>query len=144
MRVNARKSLKQSINGLLLLVAIALFGYALLTTSPSSLVQGARSMVASAIITSSAAVPANSDNTLAQQLREKEMTLNEREQRVAQLEEIRNQSDNRSTTLSLISLGASLVLFGLVALNFYRDAQRNTQTSRSAFTPTAIDLRRTR
>lgn len=144
MRLSARKKIHQSVNGLLLLLAFVLLGYALTTASPASLVHSARSMIASPIITSSAVVPSNPDNTLAEQLRQKEMNLNEREQHLAQLEMLRNQNTQRSTVLSLMSLVASLILFGLVGLNFYRDAQRDPRAARSLFSANAIDLRRPR
>jgi hypothetical protein len=72
----------------------------------------------------SASVPANPDNTLAQQLSEKEMRLDQREADLALQElTIANQiQKERNRLLAYLLIGA-LVILGLVAYNFYLDYQ---------------------
>lgn len=103
-------------NVVALTIAGVMLCYAFSQASPSVLASNAGAMLGSAASTVSAAVGENPYNTLARQLADKERELNERE---AALEPARGDAD-----LALYSLILGVILLGLVALNFYRDARR--------------------
>src|SRR6185295_15907162 len=90
-------------------VAISGFLLPLLSQSPMQLAEDARSMLADSGATLSAAVPPNEYNTLAQQLEDKERSLNDREHAL--------ETGSRASSgdiFGLISLVLSLILCGLI------------------------------
>ncbi len=76
----------------------------------------------------SAGVPANPFNTLAGQLKEKELTLLQKEEELAQQERIlkeildNNKTDNSKTLIYFLVIG--VILLGLISLNYYLDFRR--------------------
>lgn len=120
-----------------LAVAVLLFGYSLVLVPPAALVQDAQHSLAAAAVSISAGVPANPDNTLAQQLQEKAAQLDAQQQHIQQLE----QSLGGSDQLALYSLLASLVLLLLVAANFYFDWRRSRSTGGALTRALSVDLR---
>ena len=106
-------------------VAVLLFAYSAVA-SPLMFARGSL-MLGSAAVGLSAAVPINPHNSLAEDLAEREAALNARE---AQLRSESNTVQRFSEWLAPISLAASIVLFVLLAFNFYFDRRRNTTSYR--------------
>ena len=105
-------------------------------TTPGHVFQTAQIMTASAIVGVTAGVAPNPDNTLAQQLEERERALHEREAQVARMEGENQTHTSSNDILALSSVVLSGVVLVLVGVNFYLDTRR---TSRPQF---AVDLRR--
>jgi hypothetical protein len=111
------------LNALALGVALSGFFIPVFTQSPSHLIDDAKSMMAGSGASLSAAVPENPYNTLAQQLDQKEQALNDREASL----NARTSGSLISTTgdiFGFVSFALSLLLCGLVGLNFYMDSRR--------------------
>ena len=109
----ARRVSSVSIAGLA--VATSLFTYSLFVISPGGLMHIASTSFATAVMSVTAGVPANHDNTLAQQLQEKEARLNQMEQGTAA------KTGDVPLDTGMYSLMASVLLFVLVGVNFYFD-----------------------
>jgi hypothetical protein len=114
---------KNGINFLALLIAVPALSYSLLINTPLSYVQSAENMFASAA-SMSAVVPANPDNMLAAQLADKEAQLNQREQEIAARTADQSRNGSLGETLGVSSFFISIILLGLVSLNFYYDSRR--------------------
>lgn len=130
---------KNTVNIVALSIAVPLFVYALILVPPVVLVRSASAMLATAV-GASASVPANPDNSLVQQLKEKESLLDQREQYVVQREREVAAQDAAGNTIASISLAGSLILFLLVGLNFYLDTRRRRDL-RAAPGRFSLDLR---
>lgn len=117
-----------------LVVAVLLFGYAAVTSTPASLGQSAKDSLATVGV--SLAVTQNPYNSAAEQLAQKQKLLDQREADLASRE---HSSYDPSGRLALYSLATSLALFVLVALNFYFDVKRRGPTKRSG--QFSVDLR---
>lgn len=141
MRIRIKK--RGVVNAYLFAAAIGFLLYALYVAPAGELAHTAQSMMAQATVGISAGVDPNPDNMLAQQLKDKEIQLTEREARIAQIEYALQTPDGRSSDnmLALASLGMSGVLFGLVGYNFYLDRKRGQRGGdlRAGF---AVDLKR--
>lgn len=140
-RIRTSQKFGLSANLLALAFALSLFGYAIATISLASVFRDTRFVLASAIISSSASVPSNPDNRLAQEFKDKETQLNAREAQISAAEKDLLARDARGNTMSFLSLVASLILFALVAYNFYRDAQRENALRDPRSRGLAVDLR---
>lgn len=116
---------KQNLNGATLFVAFGLFCYSFAASTPQALVFTAETMLAQAV-GASASVPPNAVNTYIKELADKEKELNEREKRIAYLEEREDvrEGGSEGDPWALASLGTSVMLFGLVGVNFYLDRRR--------------------
>lgn len=130
-----------SVNTVALAVATPLFVYAFFLVPPAVLARDARSALTATAVGASAGVDPNPINTLAAQLKEKEASLDQREQVLSQIEDEIVAKNSSTNTIAFISLGGSLLLFLLVGLNFYFDTKRrrNQMTASGRF---AIDLKR--
>jgi hypothetical protein len=140
---NATKKKKSliNVNTFALALAAPLFAYSWALMPPPVFAHYLRTTLTAAVVGASAGVEPNPVNTLAQQLKEREASLGEREQLLNQLEE-RNVAKNASNnTIAFISLGGSLLLFLLVGLNFYLDTKRR-RDQRAAPGKFSIDLKR--
>jgi predicted PurR-regulated permease PerM len=124
------------LNYLALGIALSGFFLPIFMESPAQLVNDAQSMLADSGATLSAAVPPNQYNTLAEQLDAKEQALNDRE---VALKASRTGIFSSSDIFGLISLVLSLILLGLLGLNFYLDSRRGTRTGISG--KYSVDLR---
>ncbi len=138
-----RAKRRQNLNAILIVASGVFFGYAVATVSPSTLARTTQNMLASASVSMSAAVAPTPESSIAAQLRAKEIELNERE---AQIGGQGSTVEKQTTTtlgdeLGALSLGISLVLLVLVAVNFYMDMRREGRGFGlgSRF---AVDLRR--
>jgi hypothetical protein len=100
-----------------LLVAIGGLYYGVDTFGPGLLAARGEVFVASAAVSISAAIPANPDNTLAQQLREKQEALDARERSLG------TQSSG-STDWGFRAFALSVLLLILMFANFYLDMRR--------------------
>jgi len=123
-KTNTRGILRREIplNALALGVAISGFLIPVFTQSPSDFVQDARGMLADSGTALSAAIPPNPYNSLADQLDQKEQELNQREAAL----DARSSNGLFATgnIYGFISFILSLILCGLVGLNFYLDSRR--------------------
>lgn len=141
--MTARIKRHPNLNAILIVGAGVFFGYAAATVSPSALTRTSGEMLASASVSISAAVPQNPYNSLAEQLREKEAALQERERAAgvgpsaAGAEPVSTLDDK----LGVLSLFVSLILLVLVAINFYLDMRREGRVPMLS-NPFAVDLRR--
>jgi|GEM_PF-1719299 len=115
------------LNALALGVAISGFFIPIFTQSPAGLIDDAKSMTAGSGATLSAAVPENPYNTLAQQLDQKEQALNDREAVLNAREPA--SSVSMGDFFGFVSFILSLLLCGLVGLNFYLDSHRGKKHS---------------
>jgi len=107
--------------------ALILFVYALSTESLSVHLQNTRELLANASVGVMVGVPPNPYNTIAQQLEAKQNELSEREQKLAELEKSAAPAPGTSSSandFATYSLGMSILLFLLVATNFYYDWRR--------------------
>lgn len=114
----------------LLLIAVALAGYA--SVSAPSLPMRASLFLGSAAVGISAAVQTNSDNALAQELREREAELDRREALIRDAE-AESAFWRISERLAPFSFLVSFILFALIALNYFFDWRR----SRRGYTKSA-------
>jgi len=114
---------KRYIQASLLALSGLFLWYAFATATPMALLQTAGSMFASAQVSTSASVPPNPYNTLAQQLATKEAELDEREKQMRYFDTV-NAGTPDANTLALASFGMSFALLVLVAANFYMDWRR--------------------
>jgi hypothetical protein len=114
----------------------------LITISPKVFVRDVQSVVASAVVTSTAGVDSNPYNTLAAQLKDKEVTLNKREQQLNTAAQKVSNDSFAADSIAWVSLAVSAALFVLVGFNFYFDyrRQRGSGNSRSL----RLDLRSAR
>ena len=130
---------KKNMNGAVLLVAFGLFFYAVTVATPQMLASTAQSMLAQAVGASASVAP-NPINTYAKQLTEKETQLNDREKRIAYLEERADarKEDAPHDPYALASFMTSIALFGLVGANFYFDWRRGRMV---VVNPLSINLR---
>lgn len=126
-----RKRMKY-INGTILFVATFLFGYAVFSAGPAALVRNAKDSLAAVGI--SASIAPNEYNSVAQQLAEKEARLNREQADLAA-----QQRNNPSSRYAFYSLCVSILLFILVAINFYFDIRRGSTTGKRA--RLSVDLR---
>ena len=125
------------INATALMLAAVLFGFAVITSTPSSLVQHTRELFAAVGVT--IAVAPNPYNTVAQQLSAKETQLTQREAQLSAQEDATARSQTTSSDrYGFYSVCMSSVLVVLVGLNFYFDIRRRSREPRSAY---SVDLR---
>lgn len=136
-----KKKTSISVNAIALAVATPLFVYAFFLVPPATLAHDVRAALTATAVGASAAVEPNPINTLAQELKDKEVALDQREQVLSQLEDQIVAKNSSSTTIAFISLGGSLLLFLLVGLNFYLDTKRR-RDPRAAPSRFSLDLRR--
>lgn len=125
---------KRNLNGVLAVIGFGLFCYSFAVSTPTVLVGTAESMLAQAV-GASASVSENPVNTYMKQLEEKEEQLDQREARIAYLEEREDAQKGAPATdpWALASFGTSIVLFGMVGLNFYFDRQRGRLVIQNPF-----------
>lgn len=131
---------RQGFNAFVLSLAVLAAGYAYVVSSPAGMAQQA--MMSAASVSISAGVAPNPDNTLAAQFAAKEAELGQREAALA-AREAESASDMRDRA-GMISLAASIMLFVLVAMNFYLDRRRWGFTRRVGTAATgqfSVDLR---
>jgi hypothetical protein len=95
-------------------------------------------MLANASIGMSAGVEANPYNTLAQQLSDKELELQDRETRLLELTKDTN-AGTRASYWALASLALSIIILVLVGANFYMDWKRGKV--RLTMPSLSVDLR---
>lgn len=92
--------------------------------SPGALINTAQYYVANAVVGMTVGVLPNPDSTLAMQLKAKEDELRAREQALAVKEHNGSASNTLTFALALFSVGMSLMLFALLAFNFFLDMKR--------------------
>lgn len=109
--------------GTALVVAIFGMAYPFFSQSPQEFASVASAMFASADATLSVSVPENPYNSLAQQLRVKQLTLQEREAAL-NAREAREKKLTLGEIAGFISFMLSIVLCILVGINFYLDSKR--------------------
>ena len=117
----------KNIMRLVSLTATALLVYAFVSASPSTHLQNTRDLLASAAVGITVGVPPNPYNSIAQQLEAKQNELSDREQRLAELEKSSKPVSGGAAgtnDFATYSLGMSVLLFMLVAANFYYDWRR--------------------
>ncbi len=126
-------------NAGLLSVAVFLFGLAVITAPPASLQQSAKDMFAAVGVSMS--VAQNPINTQAQQLKQKETQLDQREATLLAKENPTAQWQwiGQNANLSFYSLCMSTALFILVGINFYFDFRRKNRSG--AAQKFSVDLR---
>ena len=117
-----------------LTLAVFLFAFAMLTSTPASLLENTQTMFAAVGVT--IAVAPNPYNTVAQQLSAKETQLTQKEAQLTAQEQALSNSPSASDRYGFYSLCMSAVLLVLVGLNFYFDRRRATMPSRYS-----VDLR---
>lgn len=126
---NGRYSLFKVVSCLLLFFLLATFGWAwiFLEANPSEIVGGLFAQVASSV-GMSVNVSSNPYNTLAQQLREKEVQLQQKENDVAAKERTLKQrelfSNGWNGIILILIFGFLILLLGLILINFYLDRKR--------------------
>lgn len=123
-RSTKKKKSPISVNTIALAVAAPLFIYAFFLVPPMTLAHDARAALTATAVGATAGVDPNPINTLAAQLKEKEASLDQREQVLSQIEDEIVAKNSSSNTIAFMSLGGSLLLFFLVGLNFYLDTKR--------------------
>ena len=131
------------INIVALPIATALFVFSVSIAPVQDLIPTATTMLAGAVVSVSAGVASNPDNTLQAQLLQKKNELDTREAQLSERE--RNTTDkpvSSNNSLALYSFLLSLALFILVAINFYMDWARGKKGERTVRQDLAIDLRR--
>ncbi len=126
------------LNSLALGVALGGILVPLLMQSPVHFASDAESMLAGAGSALSASVPPNPYNTLAQQLKDKEDSLNERQ---AELDarEVTAVGPSAGEIFGFLSFVFSVILFALIGLNFYMDSHRSKKPVVSS--KFSVDLR---
>lgn len=110
-----------------LAIAVGLLLVALMNASPDIIARRSLEMFSNAVVGISLGVAENPYNSLAQQIAEREGELTEREIELIASEQALKEREDRiawKATLAVYSIGASFILFILVALNFYRDWKR--------------------
>jgi hypothetical protein len=129
------KKKRHPVHALGLITSIGALTVMMSLTTATELWDTAKIMTASASVGTYAHVPANEHNVLAQQLAEKERSLNDREALLAQQERDR-WSFGSTDSLAFSGVVLSLALLVLVSLNFYFDFHRGLPKS------LAVDLRK--
>lgn len=140
-RPTKKKKSSISVSAVALAIAAPLFVYALVLVPPAMLAHNVRAALTATAVGASAGVDPNPINTLAAQLKDKETSLDQREQVLSQLENEIIAKNSSNNTIAFISLGGSLLLFLLVGLNFYLDTKRR-RDQKAAPGRFAIDLKR--
>lgn len=120
-------------------LGVALGGMLLpvLMQTPERITRNAENMLAGAGATLSASVPENPYNTLAQQLQEEQAALDEREAALNEKES--DIGPSAGEIFGVMSFVMSVVLLGLLGLNFYMDSRRNRKPGISS--KFSVDLR---
>lgn len=129
--------LRREIALLALVAAIGLFGYGVYAGAPGILARDSNAFLGAASVSISAAVPPNQYNELAAQLQQKQDALNKQASDLS----AREAADARPSPqdyLGTASFIMSVLLFLLVAANFYLDARRDLAATRGAL---SVDLR---
>lgn len=106
-----------------LAIAVALLLVALVSASPDIIARRSMEMFSNAVVGISLGVPENPYSSLAQQIAERQGELTEREIALVESERALKEREDAAAwkaTLAVYSIGASFILFVLVALNFYR------------------------
>ncbi len=129
-----RKRMKY-INAGVLFVATFLFGYAIFSASPATLVRNAQDSLAAVGV--SAAISPNPYNSVAQQLVDKEARLNREQADLAAQQRIAASAP--SSKYAFYSLCVSVLLFILVGINFYFDIRRGSRAGNGG--RLSVDLR---
>ncbi len=107
-------------NAACFVLAAVLFSYSILSEAPEKLASSSSSMLADALVSISASVAPNPDNTVAAELQKKQDELDVRQKNIDILEK-------RATTVNayaLYSFLISIALFILVAFNYFFDWRR--------------------
>jgi predicted PurR-regulated permease PerM len=126
---------------LVILTAAVFFAlYGLITLSPRVVVRGVQSVLTATVITSTASVPANPDNTVAQALQAKEASLNAREQQLNAAAQQTAATRSSTDIVAWLSLALSVFLAFFVALNLYLQNRHTVRAAGSLL----VDLRRAR
>lgn len=118
-----------------LALAVGLLLVALMSASPDVIVRRTIEMYSSAVVGVSLGIAENPYNQLAQQIAEREGELTERETTLVESEQALKDREDRlewKATLAVYSMAVSLILFVLIALNFYRDWRRSSTAQVSA------------
>lgn len=119
-------------------VAALLGGYGIAANGPAFLLSDTQAMLGTASVGTSASIPENPYNTLAQQLKAKDDALTQREMelesRTAELQSARSLNDR----FGMLSFALSIVLLALVGANYYFDYRRDRRGGASSF---SVDLR---
>ncbi len=139
-RITKKKKSLINVNMIALAVAVPLFAYAFFLVPPMTLAHDMRATLTATAVGATAGVDPNPINTLAQQLKEKETSLDQREQVLSQIEERIVAKNSSNNMIAFMSLGGSLLLFLLVGLNFYLDTKRH-RDQRVAPGRFSVDLR---
>lgn len=139
-RSTKKKKSPISVSVVALVIAAPLFVYALVLVPPAMLARDVRAALTATAVGATAGVDPNPINTLAAQLKEKEASLDQREQVLSQIEDEIIAKNSSNNTIAFISLGGSLLLFLLVGLNFYLDTRRR-RDQRAAPGRFSLDLR---
>lgn len=103
-------------------LGVLLLAYSTAAAPPSILTGPASDMFASSIVSMSAGVGQNPDNTLAAKLAQKEAELDARESSLGR--GVGAITESQNDTLPVYTFALSIALFLLVLLNFYRDWRR--------------------
>ena len=130
------------INIVALSLAGVLFGYSASVSPVQNLLPTAHIMLASAVVSISAGVAPNPDNTLQKQLLDQKAALDARESKLAMREQSSTIPPSVDNSIALYSFALSLLLLILVGVNFYFDWARSRRVSVPARGGLAIDLRR--
>lgn len=117
-----------TLNVIAVIVAACGLTFSLVAGSPKDFGLTAERLAASAGVSTSASVPANPYNTLAAQLSAKEQALNDREAQIAAKGSVAPTQNSWGDMFGFFSFCMSIMLFVLVAINFYRDSQRGKTT----------------
>ena len=131
--------LRRNRNTNLLSLAVLLFAVAVITAPPARLQQSTKDMFAAVGVSMS--VAQNPINTQAQQLKQKETQLDQREATLLAKENPAAQWQwiGQNANLSFYSLCMSTALFILVGINFYFDFRRKNRSG--AAQKFSVDLR---
>ena len=127
-----------------LAIAIPVFLYSVSVIAWHAHTLSSEQSLASAFVSLSVGVPANTDNTTAAQLKSKEDELVGREATLLENEQSLARTLLLYDALPLVSIALSLLLFVLIGLNFYFDVRRRPRSSNPLTSPRAfsVDLRR--
>lgn len=137
MRTKAKKHrASPAINAIGLVLAVALLAFGLAKNPPARIGEAADRSLAAAMVSISAGVAPNPDNTLAQELQTQAQQLQAQEKAAQQ----RASAQSPLDSLGLYSLLASLALLFLVGANFYFDWKRQRATG-GASKSLLIDLK---
>jgi len=129
--------LRREFTILAFLAAVGFFGYGLYAGAPAIIARDSSALLGAASVSMSAAVPPNEYSELAAQLQQKKEALDQKAIDLA----AREAADARATPtdyLGVVSFVMSVLLFLLIAVNFYFDARRDIAATRGAL---LVDLR---